>query len=497
MNVIFRIYLILCQKFDSKYTFGKKRGRIFKNSDAIQNLYHLSRNQIVKCNLAIIFPTIIMFIILFIISGKKLSIFILLTLLVLILQFLLNNLIEYQIKQETIRNIDYYRVFLLNLEILQKKSSIYDNTYSHILDFLHNMPTIGKNISESLLDVLLGGNILISLKKIHYYLPNFEKSYNRIIETGNIHLINQWTNVFEKELNLDFENYLQSLDLKLQLFTFTTLFYPILYLFSNIFYLNGLLDKMTFLLIFLLIQIFMIFRWELEYPAIIMQKRSTKNIYGIELFIDFLKQFCFHLQFNSPEFAIIKALDNNELNYFTKKDLVKIYESINPMEEVFNLFQSDQYTRPVRVLSNSFFQILKRNSQRGADYFKSVYEIFQKHRTLDNRRQIITDDMAKKSKVFKFVSSITIGIISPFIFMFQEILKTISTDFGNFSYFFEFSGNTTSLWVILFNSTYFVIIVFISFNRITTLSFFRKEDLIFFQIFILIFFITKNIVIFI
>ncbi|MHA1611179.1 MAG: hypothetical protein ACTSYU_03930 [Promethearchaeota archaeon] len=240
----------------------------------------------------------------------------------------------------------------------------------------------------------------------------------------------------------------------------------------------------------------MIFRWELEFPAIIMQKRDKKEKFGIEMFINFLKQFCIHLQFNSPEFAIIKTLKNDELKQFSNKDLIGLCQSINPLEKVFKIFQSDHYTSPVRILSNSFFQVLKRNSQRSADYYKSVYEIFQKHKTLNERRQIITDDMAKKSKVFKFVSSIIIGIISPIIYMFQEVFEMISTDFGDVAYLFEISIKPIGIFGYFLISIYFVVIVYISFNRITTSSIFKREDIIFMLIFIIIFFITKNIVIF-
>ncbi len=488
-----KLYINLCQKFKSKPILFKNKNQKLELK-RIGFIYGITNEQIKKANFLILFCLTLFFFILFIFLPKSTGFLFFSLTSYFILYFDINNILLIEIKKQENKNIDSYRFFLLYITIYSQIIHKSENFLVHIINFFGYFPTLGINTSKKIQEILFGASIKEKLMEIKFFSQEFNYLFHHLISANNINKNHSLIDEFEEKLLYRFEVFLSKFETHLQILTFITIFYPILFFFANLFYIQSTLDRLSFLSIFLMILVFLEKRWIISFPVIITENNSRHHELTLLEIIKFLEKMSYYLQFSSAQFALLESIQNSTFKNISERNLVKIYLSFNPISKFFDLLKKKGKDQKISIILETFLQILNRNSERSIDFYYILNHIFKQHLKIEKKKNLIQKEIKIKSNTFKFISTIILSILSVFIFIFRSILSKSELYLQNTLNFSAVRTNYLGIEGIFLISLYFLIVILFSFNRMTSQNKFQKIDLFFIIFFIILFFSTKSLI---
>ncbi len=482
-------FTLLCQKFHPSIDNVKEPKADFDNYDLI--IYHqfdLSYNQRKRGAITFTFVYLILINLSYIIFSFSLWYFFIFITLGFIIYIYLIDVHKkiVQFKEFSYANKYHFLSLQMNIILLSTKKN--EDKNSILMEILEHEQDIGVNIRKVLSEINLGNNFKNNLKKIVFYSPSFNEYFKDLLESNFnfeiIENIDSFHNYYEKK----FEIFINSLDTRLSLFFFFTLFFPIGFLF--VYSMNPLFYEQVFTAIIFFTFILKIFTHKILNEKIqLIGGLNSQNKAEKIFFKSFLKLF-YHLSnylfWNPPELALFKSIlkltdkEKSELN-LDKYNFSLDFISLNKfLKSIFSNFQSSS--------AQIFFSVIKRifrlNSSQGPHLFKDMSKIIHKHMELGDRQEIAYKSTYIKVFIFKLLLVFILGILTPIIYRFQEISQIIYTinflgeNLNHIHNFYDFLL-TVSISLI------FIIISIQSFNKVFTFEDTKKWD----YIFIIIFFI--------
>lgn len=483
----------MCQKFKSKpILFKNKNQKVELNR--IEYIYGITNEQIKKANFLILFCLTLIYFIIFIFLPKSTGFLSFLLTSFFILYFYTNNILLIETKEQENKKIDSYRFFLLYFTIYSQIIHKSENFFVYIINFFRYFPTLGINTSKKIQEILFGASIKEKLMEIRFFSQEFNYLYHHLISAKVFSKNHSLVEEFEEKLLYRFEIFLSKFETHLQILTFITIFYPILFFFANLFYIQSNLDRFSFLSIFLMVLVFLEKRWIISFPVIITENNSRNNKITLLEIIKFLEKMSYYLQFSSAHFALLESIQNSTFKNISERNLIKIYLSFNPISKFFNLLKKKGKDQKISIILETFLQILNRNSEKSIDFYYILNHIFKQHIKIEKKKNLILKEIKIKSNTFKFISTIILSILSVFIFIFRSVLSKNELYLQNTLNFNLFPTNNLRIEGIFLISLYFLIVILFSFNKMTSKNKFQKIDLFFIIFFVILFFSTKSLI---
>lgn len=347
-------------------------------------------------------------------------------LIALTLRYYLRNIFRKKIKKK-IEIIDSSILMIKNLFELYS-SLVQDGDFSNL--FIKLMAEwespLKKDFNKIAYDVQKG------------YLPeNLLKEYKSISETFNLFIKQLMITNFDifaidydnmNKLENYFKEINHSLDTRLSVFFFVLIFFPIGLCFITILQrINGI-NIVFFLIIYLIIlktlmSNFIINNTELLGIQIYENYKIRKEYLD---FLNFYSSLSMNLIYYNPEESFFRSYQeiSNDFQKSMKEGIIKLKMFNIPLEEFLNNIYIKIQGKKVKILFCALKDMLLKNSYNTSHQIKKIISILNKHKKIEEEREIILKSEKTRVKIFTFLLPLIIGMIGgilPFMMsLFQE-----------------------------------------------------------------------------
>ncbi|UYP46431.1 hypothetical protein NEF87_002716 [Candidatus Lokiarchaeum ossiferum] len=481
-KIINDTYFHLCSKLPKKNNFESKQEIVYE--DIIRVEYNLTKSQqmqgayllsmgffIVLCIAHYIWQFDMIYLIFLICIGFLIFTY-------------LKNYFKNQIKVKEYSLINHLQFLVVQIKIFLKNVSKTKDREILILEMLTYGPKLSPNIDQVYYSLSLGKNSKKSLEKLIFYSPAFTKFFQTMIKFNFDEKIVSKLDEFNSSYEKKIEMFIQSLETRLSLFFFFSIFYPIGVFYFAATYPISFKTMLMLVLIYYLAQE-IILKYVLDNRIHLLGdvsnlKKKKKNEF--ETFLDFFLILGRNLINSSPEIAIFEAFKSigpksQEIlklsNFNFSLEFLSLEHFLNKMSQTLQNSEISQFL-------NFLLKLFKNDSSQGYNFLIDTLIQINSHKVQVNKQEVAFKNAYSKSNLFKMLLALILGILTPFIIKFQativEFQKVVNS---SQDFYFEYSTlaiNQSISLVLRVISLLFLIINITSFNRFYIKRSFKKID---------------------
>ncbi|MHA1719578.1 MAG: hypothetical protein ACTSXK_08650 [Promethearchaeota archaeon] len=350
--------------------------------------------------------------------------------------------------------VNYYQLLILQIDLL---FSVLDDSVDRntkLLEILQQSPKIACNLEEKLQEIYKGANFRDKLGEITFYSPVFETYFKNLLEFDFAMEFSQNFNNYNPHYENHIKTFIKSLETRLNLFFFISIFYPIgfiLYFSTTRF---NYMDLILGFLFFLLILLFFT-RKMLNQTTCLIGESDFTSTRKKEVYDAFLNFFCHLNQFliySPPEIALIESIlklsdeEQKLLNIYEAKLSLNLLSLNEFLTQFFLKIKNEQ----IQIFLNFFISFFSINSLESSNFLSKSLILIKSHKEMSQEKEILLKSEFVKVKIYKILLGFVLGVLTPFLFKFQGIYQILSRNFaGNLSvvdYSIEYSQHNLVLY---------------------------------------------------
>ncbi len=484
-------YPKLCRIFSEKNITEKNQDDLYSN--IIFAEYKLTKNQ--QKRGAYLISTIFFSFICIIYYIRKFDLIYLFffTCIGLMIFFYFKNYFKKQIQLKEYELINYFQFLIVQINIFLRNASLSHDRNTLVAEMLTLGPCLSPNIDQVFYSLSFGESFQKSMNQLIFYSPAFTKFFQIMIKFNFDNTIVPKLNDFNSNYEKKKEIFIQSLDTKLSLFFFFSIFYPI-----GVFYYSAAysisLNTISMLVLIYYISQELILKKVLDNQIHLLgdvTNLKSKKKREFEVFLDFFLVLGRNLVNSPPEIAIFEAINSLDLKAQNLLRLSDFNFSIDflSLNDFLNMMSSKIHNNEISQFLNFLLKLLKFDSSQGYNFLIDTLNHINSHQAQIKKQEIAFKNAYAKSNLFKILLALILGILTPFIIKFQSTLIEIQYVFnGSQDFFFENSNllvNQPTLFILEVVSISFLLITITSFNRVYIKQYLKKFDFIVLLIYIL------------
>lgn len=481
-NIINNFYPKLCSIFSKKEILENKQEDPYINIIYVE--YNLTKNQQIQG--AYLLSTIYFIIICLVYYFRQFDIIYLVFLICVGLWVFIyfKNYFKNQIQIKEYNSINYLQFLIVQIKIFLNNISKTKDRNILVAEMLTYGPKLSPNIDQIYYSISLGNNFKKYMKKLIFYSPAFTKFFQTIIKFNFdekiVAKLDEFNSSYEKKKEL----FIQSLDTRLSLFFFISIFYPIGVFYFSASYSISLKTILLLVLIYYLGQE-IILKYLLDnHIHLLGDVSNLKSIKQkeFEVFLDFFLILGRNLINNSPEIAIFEALNSIGAKSQKILKLSNFNFSLEflSLEHFLNKMSQTLQNKEVSQFLFFLLKLFKCDSSQGYNFLIDTLNQINSHKVQINKQEIAFKNAYSKSNLFKMLLALILGVLTPFVIKFQStIFEFQNVIINSQDLFFENSdmGFNQPIFLILRLASFlFLIINITSFNRFYIKQYFKKID---------------------
>lgn len=400
-----------------------------------------------------------------------------------------NRLIKRKIRE----NMDYFQLFLIEIELFVNSEDNEDRLIKFI-NLLTFSPKIAWNQNTILQNINQGEDIVKNLNDLYFYSDFLNKNFKKFLVDENPNKSHLLFDDYSGFLKQKIRYFTETFENRINVFFFVAVFFPLIQLFSI-----GFIENLyLFLILSLFALMFLLYfisktLLSQKYHLIGYSTFDKKKSQKFEVFLQFLKNISEFSHNHSLEYAFIQSIEN-----LSKKE----QELLNVTESNFNLvtirfshFLSEFFRNigenELKIFAYSFFSLLKKNQSKIDDYYLILQNLTESHLQIAKIQKNQLKSSVFKSNVYKMLISLILGVICPLMIRFQSIFLYFSTNSLMETKLTQ--SSTVNVLFFFFYSVILLNLIFFSLNRITSRVSYKKGDFYSLLIFSTIFIVSMKI----
>lgn len=274
------------------------------------------------------------------------------------------------------------------------------------------------------------------------FLPeDLLKQYKSISESFNLFIkqlliTNFDTNSIEfdniNKLENNFREINHSLDTRLSLFFFIIIFFPLGLCFYTILQKVNGFDIVIFLLIYLIILKIIMNNFIIDNTELLginlYENNKIKNEY-LE-FLNFLTSLSINLTYYNPEESFFHTFPelSNTFQETLKDEIIRLKMYNISLEEFLDKVYNKIQGRKAKILFYALKEMLLKNAFNTSNQIKTILFILNKHKKIEEEREIIIKSEKVRVKIFIYLLPVIIGMIGGILPFMINVYKTFDVN---------------------------------------------------------------------